>query len=102
MTIEKPFLDPGLTLSGLAGKLGMTTNHLSQVINSRFDVNFHTYINRYRIETAKKILQETTEKGVLDAAFQSGFNSVSAFYAAFKKHTGITPADFRKKPLSKG
>jgi AraC-like DNA-binding protein len=65
------------------------------------DRNFFDFVNRYRIEAAQKILRDET-KGHQSVHFIGetvGFKSKSAFYAAFKKHTGCTPAEFRKSTM---
>jgi AraC-like DNA-binding protein len=95
------FLRPGLTLPKLADAVGCSVNHLSQVINAGFGVSFFDYVNRYRVEHAKLLLNGLEDQGaVLKVAFAVGFNSNSAFYAAFKKHVGMTPAQFRKMQVS--
>lgn len=95
------FLRPGLTLPKLADAVGCSVNHLSQVINSGFGVSFFDYVNRYRIEHAKVLLNGLEDQGaVLKVAFAVGFNSNSAFYAAFKKHVGMTPAQFRRSNMA--
>lgn len=94
------FLSPGLTLPKLANAVGCSVNHLSQVINAGFGVSFFDYVNRYRVEHAKILLNGLEDQGaVLKVAFAVGFNSNSAFYAAFKKHVGMTPAQFRRAQL---
>ncbi|MES9930149.1 MAG: helix-turn-helix domain-containing protein, partial [Candidatus Thiodiazotropha sp. 6PDIVS] len=75
-------------------------NYLSQVINEQSGYNFFDFINRYRVDEAKRCL--TTPSGqsnVLSIALDSGFNSKSAFYTAFKRHTGQTPSQYRKSSL---
>lgn len=99
MEKERLYLKPELSLSELAKQLNLTSNHLSQVINSQFGVNFHAYLNKRRIKEAEKIIKNNFKIGILDVAYQSGFNSISAFYAAFKKATGVTPAAYRKKNI---
>jgi len=94
---QKMYLSAGLTLPQLAETVGCSVNHLSQVINSGFGVSFFDYINHYRVEQAKALLQNLNDQSaVLNIAFTVGFNSNSAFYAAFKKHVGMTPAQFRR------
>jgi len=98
MVAERAYLRPNLTLPLLADAVGCSVNHLSQVINAGFDMSFFDYLNSHRIEHARSLLSELNGSGgaVLNIAFSVGFNSNSAFYAAFKKHVGMTPAQYRK------
>ena len=61
-------------------------------------MNFFDFINSYRIEMAKELIINPLPhtRTILDIAMESAFNSKSAFYSAFKKQTGITPAEFKK------
>ncbi|MEM1155611.1 MAG: helix-turn-helix domain-containing protein [Pseudomonadota bacterium] len=99
MEQDKAFLDPELSLPELAGRLGCSINHLSQAINDGHGVSFFDYINRYRIQEATDILVQPDRfnPSVLDVALAVGFNSTSTFYAAFKKATGKTPAQYRRE-----
>lgn len=97
MNKKQPYLDPELTLFTLAEMLGIPSNHLSQVINSVEGKNFFDFINRYRVEHVKEIInlnkyQNFTHLGI---ALDSGFNSKSSFYRAFKKFTGVTPSSYK-------
>lgn len=98
MQTEKPFLDNNLKLPSLAKKLDLSTNHLSQVINEQFHMNFYDSVNEYRISEAKTILasSETHEVSIVEVALEVGFNSKSTFYAAFKKNTSMTPLQYIK------
>ena len=99
MTIrEQIYMDPRLTLPALAQTVGCSVNHLSQVINAGFEMSFFDYLNSHRVRHAKELLTELNGKNraILNIAFTVGFNSNSAFYAAFKKHVGMTPAQFRR------
>lgn len=98
MDSEKPYLKNNLSLSDLADIVSTSPNYLSQVINQQLHMNFFDYINSYRIEMAKKLIIKPLPhtKTILDIAMESAFNSKSAFYAAFKKQAGITPAQFKK------
>jgi len=95
---EKPYLEPELTLAQLADKIGVPAHYLSQVINEKLNQNFLDYINGHRIEEAKrKLLDDQNERyTILSIAFDSGFNSKSTFYSAFKKATGMTPNQYRQ------
>lgn len=93
---EKIHLDPELTISQLTNALDMkTSGKLSRIFNEYLEESFYSYINRFRIEEAKKVLSTLPKKPIVEVAFDSGFNSVSAFYKRFKSVTGKTPADYR-------
>jgi len=102
MQSREEYLRPDLTLPKLAEIVGCSVNKLSQVINSGFGTSFCDYLNRYRIEHARKLLEHFGSQGsaILTIAFTVGFNSNSAFYSAFKKYVGITPAQYRQRHLS--
>jgi len=97
MKNEEAYLDPELTLPLLADRVGCSVNHLSQVINAGFEMSFYDFINKHRIEHAKRILNGLdNHAAVLKVAYSVGFNSNSAFYTAFKKRVGMTPAEYRR------
>jgi len=104
MDEERLFLDPDLTLNKLSLRLRVHYNHLSRIINERFGLSYNDFINKYRIEEARKKLTapEEKESTVLDIAYSTGFYSKSVFNAAFKKFTGMTPTEYRQKHLKKG
>jgi AraC-like DNA-binding protein len=98
MVSQQAYLRPNLTLPALAQSVGCSVNHLSQVINAGFNMSFFDYLNSHRVDHARSLLSELDRHNgaILKVAFSVGFNSNSAFYAAFKKHVGMTPAQFRK------
>lgn len=97
MQKQKPYLDNQISLPELASQLNMSLNYLSQIINQQTGKNFFDFINSYRINEAKEHLSNNTgqSKNILDLAMSVGFNSKSAFYNAFRKHTNMTPTEFR-------
>ena len=97
MKQEKPFTDGDLTIQKLAEKLSIPAHHLSQTINERLGQTFSDFINSYRVEEAKKKLLDPALKhlSVLGIAIEVGFNSKSSFNSVFKKHTNMTPSEFR-------
>ncbi|MFK8060654.1 MAG: helix-turn-helix domain-containing protein [Polaribacter sp.] len=98
MSEEKPFLNPSLTIRGLALDLKISMRELSVLINQNLNQHFFDFVNEYRIEAAKSILKNPAKKEftVLEILYEVGFNSKSSFNTAFKKHTGLTPTQFRK------
>ena len=99
MEEEKVYLDPDLTLKKLSQRLGIHYNHLSRIINEKHGESFNNFINRHRIEEAKKRLSDPAfdDKNILEIMLATGFYSKSTFNTAFRKFTGSSPSDFRKK-----
>lgn len=99
MEIEKVYLDADISLQSLAEKMSIPPHQLSQLLNEKLDRNFADFINWYRIEDAKKILQ--TPKGarrkISSIAIEVGFSTMAAFYKTFKKHTNMTPTKYKKE-----
>lgn len=98
MTREKPYLTPSLTIEDMSAKLAIPTWQLSQAINQTFNQNFFNFINRYRIEEVKQRLNKAPDnkKTILEILYEAGFNSKSTFNQVFKKHTGMTPSEFKR------
>jgi len=104
MRSEKLHLRSDLTLPKLAVMVDCSVNHLSQVLNAGFGMSFFDYLNAYRIEEAKQMLctRQGATHAILDIPFAVGFNTNSAFYSAFKKSTGQTPAQYRRAWVNAG
>lgn len=96
MAKDKPYTNPKLSLSELAGKLKMSQHTLSRVINDGFEKNFFDFINSYRIDDFKRRVDNPKFKNytLLSIAYEVGFNSKTAFNRSFKKITGQTPRDY--------
>jgi AraC-like DNA-binding protein len=97
--IEKVYCDEKLTLRSLAKKLQIPYYQLSEILNKKLHRKFNDFINYYRIEEAKRILQssEAEDKTAFSIASEVGFNSATSFYQVFKKYTGMTPTRYRKE-----
>ena len=98
MEKEKLYREPELTLKKLADEMNVPKEHLSEVINKEYKVNFNDHINKLRIDEAKKLLIKPGSKStILEIALAVGFNSKSTFNSAFKRFTKTTPSEFRKQ-----
>lgn len=101
MIEKEPYLNSSLTIQDLAEQVKIPVKDLSALINLYMNKHFFDFINEYRIEKAKEILKDPSQKQltILEILYQVGFNSKSSFSTSFKKHTGTTPTDFRKNPI---
>jgi AraC-like DNA-binding protein len=94
---KAPYLEPELNLTMVSETLGYTRNQMSYVINHVLGQTFYELVNTRRIKyVLKQMAVADSKQTILDMAINAGFNSVSGFYSAFKKHTGVTPAKYRR------
>ena len=101
MRSEMLYLNPSLTLTEIAAKLNLPPRHVSQIINETLQFNFRDFVNKFRIEESKRLLAKPEQQlNIMGVALDAGFNSKSAFNSAFKRHTGVTPKEYKKQLLA--
>lgn len=84
-----------VTLSQLADMLGYDYHYVSRYFRNVFSMTFSDFLNSYRVETALRLLQESS-KPITEIAYESGFQSVRNFNSLFRKSIGTTPSLYRK------
>ncbi len=96
MDERQPYLDAELGMQDLASSLGVNRNQLSETINIVHKMNFHEFINSYRVENVKRNLEDQGKKHfkIISLAFDAGFNSKASFNRIFKQHTRLTPSQY--------
>ncbi|HDY7774564.1 TPA: helix-turn-helix transcriptional regulator [Vibrio vulnificus] len=100
MDEKSAYLDPELTLSKLSRKLCIPAKRISIAVNMLLDKNISKLINEYRIEHAKRALQQS-DQTITQIMMNSGFQTKSNFNREFSRVTGMTPSQFRKlNPLA--
>ena len=103
MQTKKPYLDEDLTLIKLAELMSSTQKKLSVVLNNHLQTNFYDYVNKYRVQAFKEMIENPAYKeyGTLGVANECGFKSKSSFYRVFKKETGLSPGIYKRQILEK-
>ena len=98
MRLNKPFLNPSLSIDSLATQIEVPSNELSILINRKIGQHFFDFVNTYRINFAAEMLSDKNnqKKTVMEILYDAGFNSKSSFNTAFKKHKQVTPSQYRK------
>ncbi len=96
MNLHKAYEDPELSLSILARELKTNPALISRTINQGFEQNFNDFVNQFRINAVKEMLEQGEHKRqtLLGIAFDCGFNSKATFNRAFKKATGQSPKEW--------
>lgn len=85
-----------LTLEEVAPLFGYNNVYFGKVFNKEVGVSFNTYVNKKRIEEAKKLLADSDIK-IYDVAERVGFSDVDYFSRKFRTMEGMSPVDYRKK-----
>ena len=100
---KKLYLNPGLTISEVSRKSGLSRHVISDLLNQGLGKNFNQLVNDYRLDIASQnlICPEMQYLSIAGIANESGFNSKSTFNQLFKKHYGMTPSEYQRRHLSK-
>jgi AraC-like DNA-binding protein len=88
--------DRPLTLSEIARVACLSPNHLLRSFRQAFRQTPHQFLTAKRLEHARKMLVGTT-LSVTDICFSVGFESLSSFSRLFRRHTGFSPNEYRRK-----
>jgi AraC-like DNA-binding protein len=94
--LDRRHTDPALTPAMVARTLGISVRYLHRLFQSE-TLTFSEALVQRRLAAARELLARPTssDKTVVDIAFACGFNSMNAFYRAFRSAYGMTPKDAR-------
>ena len=97
---DKIYKDSNLRITQLSGKLNTNRTYISGIINKEFNLSFNDFVNQYRVNEAKQLLQNSPGKYSLQYISDStGFGSLNTFIRIFRKFEGITPGKYRDNLL---
>jgi len=101
MTEERVYCQEDISSQKLADMLKIKLYVLSRLLNDHIGQSFPDYINSQRIEEAKRLLSSPKGKDIkiTTLAHDIGFGSMTAFHKTFKKYTGLTPNQYRNRPV---
>ena len=85
----------GLIIVMIADHMDMNPHYLSKCFKAETGESLRDYINKYRIDAAKKLLLESNMT-MKEIAEKVGFIDNNAFIRVFKKYEGVTPGVYRK------
>lgn len=86
--------DPSLSPDRIAEHAGLSTNYLRKLFKDYYDASLSDYIRAQRMEKAMELLRET-RKTVAEVMEYTGYTNRSSFFQAFKRHTHLTPEQYR-------
>ncbi len=87
-----------ITLKRISDSLGYSEFYVSRKFREISGMQFRDYLRYRKLAFALKDVRDT-DKSLLDIALDYGFSSHEAFTRAFKEAYGITPSEYRQKPV---
>ncbi len=99
--VEKHYTED-IYLNLFAEKLKLTAAYISSYFKSKMNVNLSDYINSFRIKKAVALVEDAQNPMLKnkEIAERVGIANINTFIRLFKKYTGYTPGDYRKKNVS--
>jgi AraC-like DNA-binding protein len=99
MKTKEPFRNPDSSPGEIADALDISVHDLSQILNDVLHMNFHNFLNSYRIELVKEMMADPSHdhRTLLQLAFEAGFNSKTSFNRVFKEDAKMTPSNYRRQ-----
>jgi AraC-like DNA-binding protein len=96
MQEKELFRQPDLTLDTLAERLGLSSQQLAELLQTRLGKGFSRYVCEFRVEAAEDTLLEEPNTTLQAVGLSVGFASETQFTEAFREIGGMTPGQFRK------
>lgn len=93
--IDANYADPNLSVQMVADAFSISLPYLSRIFKKEYGSGLLDYINRYRVEKAKELLRNGSEKSIATIAVSIGFSSSQTLIRAFKRYEGVTPGQYK-------
>ena len=87
---DQPYLNPELSLTSVCKQVGTNRTYLSNIINSRFKMNFNAFVNQYRVKHILKYQKNYPSATYSVLMEVGGFGSVSSLKRALEKFGNAT------------
>lgn len=94
--VESQWQSSDLSVASIAERLNLHPSYVSRIFKEEQGINLLEYINRYRVEQAGRLLQET-DMAISEIAAHCGYTSDASFIRVFRQYRGITPGKFREE-----
>jgi AraC family transcriptional regulator len=88
--------DTDVSLAALASDAGISRFHFCRAFKESTGLSPHTWLRQHRLEQAKAMLRDPSMP-IVSIAAELGYGSQTAFAAAFRRLTGETPTDWRRR-----
>ena len=96
--VQEDYADTSLSVNLLAARVYLTPTYLAGIFKQKTGKTLGQYITEVRIGKAKALLMDEKYK-LFQIASMVGYSDPDYYTKVFKKHTGLTPSEYRKRVL---
>ncbi len=93
--IANNYKNADLKLYDISSDVGISQDNVSELIRKHCDLTVRQYLNKVRLEEAKRLIR-ATDLQIAEIAYEVGYNNVQHFNRVFKEYTSFTPKEFRE------
>jgi AraC-like DNA-binding protein len=99
MESDKVFLNPNLTATEVAHKVGCSVDHLNQVVIAEMGASFYSFLDKHRAYYARRLLLESSDDPdyVYDVSARAGFRTFENFVRSFDRFFNKRPEEFYRE-----
>ncbi len=94
--ISANYFDVNLSVQMVADAYDISLPYLSRIFKKEYGTGLLDYINRYRVDKAKELMQASSEESITSIAARVGFGSSQTLIRAFKRYENTTPGQYRQ------
>jgi two-component system response regulator YesN len=94
--IDQHYMDANLSLNEAATQVNLSPSHFSTVFSQETGQTFKEYLTEARLKRAKELLRSTTLRS-FEISYQVGYSDPHYFSYVFRKHTGLSPKEYRQQ-----
>jgi two-component system response regulator YesN len=94
--ISQHYMDAALSLTEVAALVNLSPSHFSTVFSQEIGQTFKEYVTEVRIQRAKELLRSTALRSS-EISYQIGYSDPHYFSYVFRKHTGLSPKEYRQQ-----
>ena len=94
--LHHSFSERNISVETLAERLGISSGYLNSLFRAAFGKSVYQYLVEHRVRIAGELL-EMTNKPIRRICLEVGYDDPLYFSRIFKKYTGVTPSEFRRK-----
>ena len=95
--LKENMFDPGLQISALAEKAGVSETYLRRIFKKKYGLSPAIFITQERMRQAKELLESREDMTIQAVALQVGYRDPLYFSRTFRKHFGIAPSEYYRQ-----